>query len=425
MKVLNVGFTIVCLFSCILISNPEAFGLHQEFTSNDLQYELIVTNNKVSLPDALVSLSEKYDVYFSYDIKELEGYEIQASFLNGSDFKTIIKSICSVHNLKYERVGKNNYVIFKNQEILSQHLSDLGSLPKIQLNHKNPRQEITTATLNTLDLPSASPSYEVQQVFINGTIIDEIGQPMIGVAISIKENPTVGTISDIDGKWSLEVPTGNETLMFSYLGYKTLEINIEGNKEINVQLEPNLQTLDEVVVVGFGTQKKRYTTGAISKIDSDELLNSTQTTVESSLQGKIAGVMVTTSDAMAGSPVSVRIRGTSSIVASSEPLYVVDGVPVVSGNFSHNDASSWRLATAHESNALAQLNPNDIESIEVLKDASAAAIYGSRGANGVVLITTKRGKEGKTKYDVSLHNGFSQETNRIEMLNGSQYLKPC
>lgn len=170
-------------------------------------------------------------------------------------------------------------------------------------------------------------------------------------------------------------------------------------------------------------KKKRFTTGAISKVNSEELENLAQTTIEGSLQGKIAGVQVTTSDAMAGSPVTIRIRGTSSIVASSEPLYVVDGVPVVSGNFSYNNASNWRIATAHESNALSQLNPADIESIEILKDASAAAIYGSRGANGVVLITTKRGKEGKTKFDVNFQTGFSKETNRIELLDGSTYIE--
>ena len=185
----------------------------------------------------------------------------------------------------------------------------------------------------------------------------------------------------------------------------------------------DFETLEEVVVVGFGTQKKRFTTGAVTKVKGDDLQNSNQSTLENSLQGRVAGVQVTASDGMAGSPVTVRIRGTSSIVASSEPLYVVDGIPVVSGNYSLNDASNWRLATAHESNALAQLNPADIESIEILKDASAAAIYGSRGANGVVLITTKKGKQGKTKFSVGYQSGFSKETNRIEMLDGPTYLQ--
>ena len=261
------------------------------------------------------------------------------------------------------------------------------------------------------------------QKTVTGQVLDEFNEPMIGVSVVLKSDPTKGTSTDIDGTYTLTVPSEESELVFSYIGYRTEEVSVSGKTAVDLQMSEDLQTLDEVIVVGFGTQKKRFTTGAISKVDGEDIQNSSQTTVEGALQGRIAGVQITTSDAMAGSPVTVRIRGTSSIVASSEPLYVVDGVPVVSGNYSKNNASTWRLATAHESNALAQLNPADIESIEILKDASAAAIYGSRGANGVVLITTKRGKEGRTKFDVGFQSGFSKETNRIEMLDGPTYIE--
>ncbi|MEM6631836.1 MAG: TonB-dependent receptor [Bacteroidota bacterium] len=258
---------------------------------------------------------------------------------------------------------------------------------------------------------------------LSGQVIDEEGEYLIGATVQSRLNPLLGVLTDKQGNFSISLPSASDTLYISYLGYKKQLVPIAGKASLEVIMVPELQTLDEVVVVGFGTQKKRFTTGAISNVKGEDLQNATQTTVDGALQGRIAGVQVTTSSAMAGSPVSIRIRGTSSIVASSEPLYVVDGVPVVSGNYSKNNASSWRLATAHESNALAQLNPADIESIEVLKDASAAAIYGSRGANGVVLITTKRGKAGKTQFDASYQTGFSQETNRIEMLDGPTYLE--
>ena len=257
----------------------------------------------------------------------------------------------------------------------------------------------------------------------SGQVIDENGDFLIGATIQSRLNPILGVLTDKQGNFSISLPSAFDTLSISYLGYKKQFIAVGGKTSLEILMTPELQTLDEVVVVGFGTQKKRFTTGAISNVKGEDLQNATQTTVDGALQGRIAGVQVTTSSAMAGSPVSIRIRGTSSIVASSEPLYVVDGVPVVSGNYSKNNASSWRLATAHESNALAQLNPADIESIEVLKDASAAAIYGSRGANGVVLITTKRGKAGKTQFDAGYQTGFSKETNRIEMLDGPNYLQ--
>ncbi len=257
---------------------------------------------------------------------------------------------------------------------------------------------------------------------VSGTITDEQGQALIGATVQSKADPNNGVSTDIDGSFNILLASTKDTLIISYISYKTQMIPVAGQSKIDATLFEDLQTIDEVVVIGFGTQKKRFTTGSISSVNGEDLENSTQTTVEGTLQGRIAGVQVTTSDAMAGSPVSIRIRGTSSLVASSEPLYVVDGVPVVTGNFSYNNASNFRLATANESNALAQLNPADIESIEILKDASAAAIYGSRGANGVVLITTKSGKQGKTKYDVGFQTGFSKETNRIDLLNGSQYL---
>ncbi len=377
----------------------------------------------ISLTSALSLLTDRYDVYFSYDVEALRDHKVAKNKLTGNNFQKNLRAVLKNTGLKFKKVGKKNYVIFKQ---IKDSLSKNQPISKEVLIENEKRTEELSHQGNTLSLIPIDQKkihpIKIEKITVRGLVMDEEDEPMIGAVITLKSDPGIGTVTGVDGTFTLDIPSADEILIISYLGYQSLEVDVNGKSNLSVKLSPDLQTLDEVIVVGFGTQKKRFTTGAISKVKGEDLENATQTTIEGALQGRVAGVMVTSSDAMAGSPVSVRIRGTSSIVASSEPLYVVDGVPVVTGNFSHNNASSWKLATAHESNALAQLNPADIESIEILKDASAAAIYGSRGANGVVLITTKRGKEGKTKFDVGFQSGFSKETNRIEMLNGTQYL---
>ena len=373
-------------------------------------------DTRVSLPTALTSISEKYDVYFSYDVEAIKGYTVDFSRISGNDVEGELKSVLKSTKLKFKKVGVKNYVIFqsgKQRKKLEQNSQN--NVPQ------NQNQKLGKS-LPITPVPTQILTPVKEDFVVTGLVIDEEELPMIGVNVVLKNDPGVGTISDYDGTFSINVPSKNDTLIFSYTGYKAEEIAINGRTAINLTMTPNLQTLDEVIVVGFGTQKKRFTTGAVTKVKGEDLQNSNQATLENTLQGRVAGVQVTSSDGMAGSPVTIRIRGTSSIVASSEPLYVVDGVPIVSGNYSVNDASNFRLATARESNALAQLNPADIESIEILKDASAAAIYGSRGANGVVLITTKKGKQGKTQFNVGYQTGFSRETNRIELLDGPTYL---
>lgn len=390
-------------------------------TTSFLQQDADTT---VPLTSVLDALSVRYKVYFSYDVEVLKNYEVALSKDQaGKNIDDALKFYLQGTGLDFKKVGAKSYVIFQLREQQKKFInSDKFEAQRRLESADKPLRQRSVNMAPVISLQPGNKALAPQFFTINGVVADENELPLIGVNVVLKSNPAVGTVTDFDGTYAIDVPDGNAALVFSYTGYQTQEVAVNNQSVINLTLHPDLQTLDEVVVIGFGTQKKRFTTGAISKVNSEELENLAQSTIESSLQGKIAGVQVTTSDAMAGSPVTIRIRGTSSIVASSEPLYVVDGVPVVSGNFSHNIASSWRLATAHESNALAQLNPADIESIEILKDASAAAIYGSRGANGVVLITTKSGKEGKTKFDVSLQSGYSRETNRIDLLDGSTYL---
>ncbi len=236
---------------------------------------------------------------------------------------------------------------------------------------------------------------------LKGTVTDKAtGETLPGVAIQIKGTSS-GRATDIDGKYVLNVKDG-DVLVFSFLGMKTQEVTVQGQTVLDIAMESVAEALDEVVVVAYGVQKKEALTGAMTNVNSDKLTATTVTSVDKALQGNAAGVIATSANGTPGSFATIQIRGAGSITAGTAPLYVVDGVPVMSGS-----TSGW----ATSSNALASLNPADIESMSILKDAAATSIYGSQAANGVVLITTKRGKSGKTKINATVEVGFSQPTN--------------
>ncbi|HRW22020.1 MAG TPA: SusC/RagA family TonB-linked outer membrane protein, partial [Bacteroidales bacterium] len=257
-----------------------------------------------------------------------------------------------------------------------------------------------------------------QQGILVGTVLDESGMPMYGTNV-VQKGTNNGTITDFDGKYSLKLPSGQQTVEFSFIGMQTQEILVDivagETTTVNIELKADAVTLDDVVVIGYGRRQKRDVTGAISSINTDDIGDDVLPSLESAMQGRAAGVQVTTSNGLAGSSINVKVRGTNSISAGSQPLYVIDGIPVTDGDFSPGNMGAGF-------NALSDINPNDIESIQILKDAAAASIYGSRGANGVVLITTKKGKAGKTKFNVNYYGGVVTETNRIDLLNAKQHL---
>lgn len=261
---------------------------------------------------------------------------------------------------------------------------------------------------------------------VSGVIIDAAGEPIIGANVLVK-GTTNGVITDIDGNYTLnDVPT-DAIISISYIGYQPLEFKADSKELAKVVLQEDSEQLDEVVVVGYGTQLKKNLSSSISKVDTKFLDNAAAPSFESMLQGRAAGVQVTTGSAMGGSAVTIRVRGTSSVSASSEPLYVIDGVPMESGSINESSIGKTvgdsNLQTAAKTNILASLNPNDIESLEILKDAAAAAVYGSRGANGVVLITTKRGKAGKVNVSASADWSVSMATHKPKLLNSAQYIE--
>lgn len=240
------------------------------------------------------------------------------------------------------------------------------------------------------------------------------GLPLPGVSVSVKGNSKVATQTNANGSFSISVPENTKTLIFSYIGFKTKEIgNVFG--VLNVTLEEDEAQLSEVVVVGYGTQSKSSLTSAITKIGGDKVQNIPVPSLESAIQGRTPGVFIEAQNGKLGQAIKVRVRGASSVSAGSQPLYVVDGIPITTDNFSNNGGGA--------TNPLTDLNQNDIESIEILKDASSGAIYGSRASNGVILITTKSGKAGKTNITYNQYNGFSKATRKRDFLNAKEYVE--
>ena len=234
------------------------------------------------------------------------------------------------------------------------------------------------------------------------------GKPLAGVSILAK-NTQNGTTTDKDGQYTLKVSADQKTLVFSFVGYQTKEVPIEDKTNIDVQLQKKVSQLDDVVVVGYGNQRRQDLTGSISSISAGDIESQSITSPQQALQGQIAGLQVTKNSGAPGGGSTVRIRGTSSIRAGNNPLYVIDGLPISGGSSSSQ-------------NPLSLINPQDIVSIEVLKDASATAIYGARGANGVVLISTKQGGEGNTRVDIEAKYGVSQIRNKLDLLNTQEFV---
>lgn len=235
---------------------------------------------------------------------------------------------------------------------------------------------------------------------VSGTVIDKTGEAVIGASVVVR-GTTNGTITDFDGNFTLQNVPVNGTIQVSFVGYKTVDIPIQNQSIIKVTLEEDTETLDEVVVVGYGTVKKSNVVGSIAKIGSEVIEDRPVTRVESALQGQMAGVSVRNTSGAPGSDITINVRGAASINGDSTPLYVVDGVPI---------------------DNLSGINPNDIESIDVLKDAASAAIYGSRGSNGVILVTTKKGKTGKPVITLNAYAAVSSLERKVDIMDSDEWI---
>ncbi len=260
------------------------------------------------------------------------------------------------------------------------------------------------------------------QSTVRGTVTDETGEGLAGVTIRVLEDVSRGGTTDVAGAFSVKASAG-ETLELSYSGYTTQKVTVPaGGAAVDVRLAPSNSVLNEVVVVGYGTQKKSDLTGAVSSVSGEELKNTVVTNFDQALQGRVAGVQVTQNSGQPGGAASIRIRGANSITGSSEPLYVIDGIPF-QGDGTSVAGFDWAGGANGQNrvNPLSAISPNDIVSVEVLKDASATAIYGARAANGVILVTTKRGKKGESKISYSGYYGTQSLRKKIDMMNLQEF----
>ncbi|GAA5225184.1 TonB-dependent receptor [Membranihabitans marinus] len=357
--------------------------------------------DEVLLTEAIQSIGRKYQVLFSYDrsfVKEVRvDYDEDAT----DNLEDALKSILSQTNLKYQIFDQRYVAVYRDSD------EGLASLQKMIEHFQgivDQRQKIRKRKVNSLtplDTYSAQEIYNKRLVInVSGIVTNATGEPLIGVNVIVKGTDK-GTATDFDGRFILNDVDENAILLLSYIGYQSKEIAVNGNSEIVIVLEEDSKTLDEVVVVGYGTMLKSDLTSAISKMDGSTLNKRVATRLDEALQGQLSGVSIQQGSGIPGAPPLIRIRGISSITSGNSPLFVIDGFPV------------------EDSNIIGNLNMNDVESIEVMKDAASASIYGSRGANGVIVITTKRGEIGKPTISFSSYSGFQNPEKLIDFMDGN------
>ncbi|MFC2137922.1 TonB-dependent receptor [Bacteroidota bacterium] len=339
---------------------------------------------KITLNEKDVSIGElfakienqtEFDIFYNND--DIDVNETVSIDVENSRIEYILDEILESKDIDYQVVDKHIVLSSKNSEAISAQPSS------------------REFNLNSIENRSNKTQVQQQEITVSGTITSkENGEPLPGVNI-IVEGTTVGTISDLDGKYTINVPDANASLSFSFIGYMQQVIPINGQSTIDVVLEEETRELDEVVVIGYGAVKKSDLTGSIASVKTEEINKISTTNVNQAIQGRVAGVMITSASGAPGSQSTVRIRGVST-VNNSDPLYVVDGFPTDNISF---------------------LNPSSIESMEVLKDASATAIYGNRGAAGVILITTKKGGEKESSINFNSYFGIQEINKKMPMLD--------
>lgn len=402
---------ILCLVVALLLLDGLTIGGLMAKT-NSLTND---TSRMLPLTEVLDKISQKYEVIFSYESQLLQEVEVDFVFKNGETIDSVIDRLFSQTNLRYKTIGQKYYVIHQNEKVGNKP-SKKGDdkIEQIQkLDHqrtlslKNIQQFGSSMIPSIIDL--------ISEIRVSGQVTLANGDPLIGVNIQV-EGTFDGTTTDLDGNFTIDVPEGSR-LVFSYLGMETQTIEVGNQKTLNVIMKEVTSQLDEIVVIGYSSQTKESLTGSVSTLKSADLEQAPTSTFEQSLRGSIAGIQASALDGAPGSNTEVRIRGIGSITASSEPLYVIDGIPIQAGSLATNDNDGA------SSNIMASINPNDIESISILKDAASTAIYGSRGANGVILITTKQGNSGKATIDLKTLVGFNSQASRniLKPINAAQY----
>jgi TonB-dependent starch-binding outer membrane protein SusC len=372
-------FQIIC-FSMLLANKGDAQIRHTaSAVSMDLrQVNLNIKKGTYNLREVFELIENNTDFKFFYDKKTLRQSNVIHLEAGKTSLYQILLEVSRQSSLHFKQVNKNiNVKSIENTQ---------GSIESVKI--LEVEQTVTvTGRVTASDNPEGLPGVNV---IVKGT--------------------SQGTVTDINGNYSVEVPGQQSILVFSSVGYLSEEVQVGNRSVINLDMAPDITALDEIVVVGYGTQQRRDITGSVASVKSQDLQDLPIASVDQALAGQVAGVQVQQTSGAPGGGVSIRVRGVGSISADTEPLYVIDGFPLDRG-FSNNISP------------LSQLNPNDIESIEILKDAAAAAIYGSRGSNGVVLITTKKGSSGKAIFNFDFFTGLQAVANKIDMLNARQFVE--
>lgn len=376
-----------CLALCLVSYGGSAFCAESAYAEQSL---LTVRMNNRTVKDVFSYIEKNSEFIFVY---------------HGSDINLNRKVSVDVSNQPVESILNNmfggtdiEYIINDRQIIVRKKVAD--------------NKAVTTA----------GPQ-QAKKITVKGNVKDATGEPLIGVNILVK-GTTTGTVTDMDGNFSLNDVASNAVIGISYIGYKTQDIPLNGKGFIDVMLSEDSETLEDVVVIGYGTQSKAKLTGSVSKLEGSKLVGSLAvTSFDQALASKLPGVNIQQANGAPGAGVNIKIRGTSSINYGGHPLIVVDGLPLSSSSFDETVQGKSTMSYFQNTYAidpLASINPSDIESIDVLKDAASTAIYGSRGSNGVIMITTKKGKEGKPVVNFNMYAGAQKLSKKVDVMDAYQ-----
>jgi len=410
------GYSLKQMLLYLLLSVVAAHSVHSQGTAAHMNG---ISDTKMSpelhqtpLSEALKELEVEHNAFIIYNLKAVENRSSAQFKKSGASagIEESLQNLLDPLGLGYEKVNENVFVVVMPGAVSAGQTSGVENITDktFSLSHLSVEDHFS---LKKFLLEKNKKNSVVN---INGRVTNETGETLVGVNIILK-GTTVGTTTDVSGNYTFDVPNLTGTLVFSYIGYATQEIPINNRQVINVSLAPDVQSLQEIQIIGYGTQSKAEVTSAIASVSSEQIKDMPLVGLDQAIQGRAAGVQVTNNSGAPGGGVSIRIRGTSSLGAGNEPLYVVDGVPI-------NNTQTFNQQTGEERvNGMSNINPADIQSIEILKDAASTSIYGARAANGVVLITTKRGKAGKPQIDLNTWYGFSQVTNRYDLLGASDF----
>lgn len=347
-----------------------------------LEAKISINAKNQAISEILLEIEKQASCSFTYQGAEINSDKRVSISVRNEDLKSVLKKLFD---------GDVSYEVLGNDIVLTPSKRTSGD-------NRDARGKAGSSASGA----PVDAGAQTALATVSGTVSDAQGNPIPGTNILVK-GTTIGTTTDSEGRYALEVLQEDAVLVFSFIGYTTQEIALNGRSVIDVVLMADVTNLEEVVVVGYGSVKKSDLTGAISSVSSENLQDIPASNFLEKAQGQLAGVDIVRSNGAPGSDFQIRIRGNRSIRASNEPLYVIDGIPTSQG--------------------LSDFNPNDIESMEVLKDASAVAIYGSRGANGVILITTKKGKKGKAEVNYYGYYGVKKAIEDIQPMNGQEFVE--